>query len=218
MRLNEKGKSKATDRLEKGTLMKKLLSAVYFAGMGIEIIVRVPHALHRRQIPVIDQRITRVERGLLAGLSFTMLVLPLLNTFTSWLDFADYRLSPKTKANAGGIGTLLLGAAVWLFWRSHRDLGTNWSPSLEIGARQKLTTQGVYRLIRHPMYASQGLYGLAQALLMQNWIAGSAGLLGFFAFYFFRVPREERMMLDHFGDAYREYCARTGRVVPRFHR
>jgi len=33
--------------------------------------------------------------------------------------------------------------------------------------------------------------------------------------YFVRIPQEERMMLDHFGNAYRAYCARTGRIVPR---
>jgi protein-S-isoprenylcysteine O-methyltransferase Ste14 len=55
----------------------------------------------------------------------------------------------------GSIGTALLGAAIWLFWRSHRDLGKNWSPSLEISAQQTLITHGVYRTIRHPMYARQ---------------------------------------------------------------
>jgi protein-S-isoprenylcysteine O-methyltransferase Ste14 len=29
-----------------------------------------------------------------------------------------------------------------------------------------------------------------------------------------RVAREERMMLQTFGDSYREYMARTGRVFP----
>jgi protein-S-isoprenylcysteine O-methyltransferase Ste14 len=29
------------------------------------------------------------------------------------------------------------------------------------------------------------------------------------------VPREERMMLDRFGEEYRAYMDRTGRVVPR---
>jgi protein-S-isoprenylcysteine O-methyltransferase Ste14 len=124
-------------------------------------------------------------------------------------------LSPARKARVGGVGTLLLAAAVWLFWRAHRDLGTNWSPSLEIGAGQTLVTKGVYHTIRHPMYASHLLWGLGQALLLHNWIAGLAGLLTFLPLYLLRLPREERMMLDHFGDAYRAYAAETGRIVPR---
>jgi len=30
-----------------------------------------------------------------------------------------------------------------------------------------------------------------------------------------RIPREEQMLLEHFGDAYRQYMERTGRLVPR---
>jgi protein-S-isoprenylcysteine O-methyltransferase Ste14 len=30
-----------------------------------------------------------------------------------------------------------------------------------------------------------------------------------------RVPREERMMLDEFGDQYRTYMERTGRFFPK---
>jgi protein-S-isoprenylcysteine O-methyltransferase Ste14 len=194
--------------------MEQLLKVVYFAGMVAEIILRMPYARQRRQLPKTDQPVTPTERGLLAGLSFALLGLPLTYSLTDWLGFADYRLSPGAKARAGGIGTLLLAASLWLFWRSHRDLGANWSPTLEIGAQHTLTTQGVYRTIRHPMYASQLLGGLAQALLLQNWIAGFGGLAAFLSFYLVRVPQEERMMLDHFGDAYRAYCAQTGRIVP----
>ena len=98
---------------------------------------------------------------------------------------------------------------------AHRDLGANWSPSLEINSQQTLTTEGVYGVLRHPMYASQCLYSLAQALLLQNWIAGLAGLAAFVPMYLVRVPREEQMMLDHFGDAYRAYGERTGGILPR---
>jgi len=192
--------------------------ALYFAGLIVETIVRLPYEHQRRQIPKIDRRVTFSEQSLLAGLFVAMIVLPLIYSLTSWLDFANYRLSPPTKARASGIGTLLLAAAVWLFWRAHRDLGANWSPSLEIGARQTLVTEGVYRAIRHPMYASQFLYGIAQALLLQNWIAGLAGLVAFLPMYLVRVPREEQMMIDHFCDAYRAYRARTGRIVPRLRR
>ena len=197
--------------------MGRLFKALYFAGMGAEIILRAPHERRRGQIAKTDQRISRAEQGLLAGLSVAGLLLPLIYSVTPWLDFADYRLAPRAKARAGWIGALLLAAAVWLFGRAHRDLGTNWSPSLEIGAQQTLITSGVYRRIRHPMYTSQGLWGLAQALLLPNWIAGPGGLLAFLAFYVVRVPQEERMMLEHFGAAYRAYSAQTGRVLPRLH-
>ncbi len=77
-----------------------------------------------------------------------------------------------------------------------------------------LVTGGVYRYIRHPMYASMWLWGIAQALLLWNWIAGWASLVLFLPLYVLRVPREERMMHEYFGDAYRTYMNRTARVIP----
>ena len=58
----------------------------------------------------------------------------------------------------------------------------------------------------------------AQALLLHNWLVGPLGLLSFAPVFFCRVPHEEQMMLDHFGDEYRAYMARTGRVIPRLGR
>jgi protein-S-isoprenylcysteine O-methyltransferase Ste14 len=37
----------------------------------------------------------------------------------------------------------------------------------------------------------------------------------FMPLYLLRVPREERMMLDEFGEEYRAYMNHTGRVIPR---
>ena len=53
-------------------------------------------------------------------------------------------------------------------------------------------------------------------LLLQNWIVGPAFLVTFVPFYLLRVPSEERMMLDVFGDQYRDYRKRTGRILPKF--
>lgn len=142
------------------------------------------------------------------------LVLSLIYIFTNWLAFADYDLPSWL----GVVGILLLLPALWLFWRSHVDLGRNWSPTLQIIEQHTLVTNGVYRTIRHPMYASQWLFVLAQILLLQNRIAGPANLLLFIPFYFLRVPQEEQMMIQQFGAAYQTYMARTGRVVPRLGR
>lgn len=195
--------------------MKRRFTAIYFLGMVAEIVVRVPYERRRNQIQKTDQRVSLAERGLLTWMTVGMFALPLAYGLSKRLDFANYRLAPTAEKIAGGLGTGLLGAAVWIFWRGHRDLGANWSPSLEITTQQTLVTAGVYRSIRHPMYTSQLLWGFAQALLLQNWLSGLGGMVAFLLLYLVRVPHEEQMMLDHFGDAYRAYAAQTGRVLPR---
>ena len=45
-----------------------------------------------------------------------------------------------------------------------------------------------------------------------------AGLLGFALLFLYRLPREERMMLDVYGDEYRDYMSRVGGLVPRLRR
>ncbi|MCX6047580.1 MAG: isoprenylcysteine carboxylmethyltransferase family protein, partial [Chloroflexi bacterium] len=97
----------------------------------------------------------------------------------------------------------------------HMDLKSNWSPTLEIRQDHTLVTTGIYRYIRHPMYASQWLWVIAQILLLQNWLAGPLNLLIFIPFYFLRVPAEEKMMLDTFGDQYRAYMQKVGGVLPK---
>jgi protein-S-isoprenylcysteine O-methyltransferase Ste14 len=198
--------------------MEILFKIAYFVGMVFEVILRAPYDRQRRKIEKTDRRVTASEQVMLTVLSIGTFLLPLIYALTSWLLFADYPFSTAAKASMGGLGLVFLAAALWLFWRAHHDLGAYWSPSLEIGADQHLVTQGVYGSIRHPMYASLLLWGIAQVLLLQNWIAGPASLAVFLLAYLVRVPREERMMADHFGDEYRAYCAQTGRILPRLGR
>ena len=81
-----------------------------------------------------------------------------------------------------------------------------------------LVTDGIYSYIRHPIYAGLWLWAIAQPLLLQNWLAGFALLVLFTPLYFTRRPREEGLMLDYFGEEYRAYMGRTGRILPRLRR
>jgi protein-S-isoprenylcysteine O-methyltransferase Ste14 len=188
-----------------------LLKLVYWAGILAQIAIRSPLQKVWRNAAKKEQRVSGLERGILSLLLVGGFIFPLIYSVTSWLDFANYVLSPWL----GWLGVVLMAVAVILFWRAHADLKTFWSPSLEIFKDHKLMTNGLYGLIRHPMYASQWAFCLAQALLLQNWIAGLAGLATFIPFYFLRVRAEEQMMIDAFGDEYRVYMKKTGRVLPR---
>jgi protein-S-isoprenylcysteine O-methyltransferase Ste14 len=96
-------------------------------------------------------------------------------------------------------------------------LGRNFSIKLVIREQHALVTTGVYRVIRHPMYASALLWSFGQALLLPNWATALAGLFGFCILYCGRVRREETLMLKTFGPSYEEYMMRTKRLVPHIY-
>lgn len=163
----------------------------------------------RRQKTRMDNR-TTLDISLLTLCVFGLVVMPIAWRLDLMPDFAD-----RTQS----IGILLTGVAtgavfLWLFRRSHKDLGRNWSVTLEVREGHQLVTGGVYAYVRHPMYASFLLWGLAQAFLIPNWIAGLAGLAAVVALYAVRQSREEAMMRQTFGAEYDAYCARTKRLVP----
>ena len=65
------------------------------------------------------------------------------------------------------------------------------------------------------MYAAIWLFSIAQGLLLQNWLAGWSAFAAFALMYFIRVPIEENMMQEHFGQKYLDYMQITGRIIPR---
>jgi protein-S-isoprenylcysteine O-methyltransferase Ste14 len=189
----------------------KIFEFVYWAAIITEMVIRAPIGRQQRKEPKSERRVNTQETILLSLLFLAMFFLPLFYSTTNWLDFANYSL-PNW---AGWLGVILILLALAIFRQSHADLGLNWSPSLEIRKEHKLITNGIFRYIRHPMYASQWIWVIAQPLLLQNWLAGFLDLFVFIFFYTLRVRAEEKMMLETFGDEYREYMKKTGAIFPK---
>ena len=95
-------------------------------------------------------RIDTLERVLLTTVGVASILLPLLYLFTPWLAFADYR----RREFVPWCGAPILVGALWLFWRSHADLGQNWSISLELRKGHQLVTHGVYGFVTRCMLRS----------------------------------------------------------------
>jgi len=184
---------------------------VFLAGFIAYIGIRGVFARRTKGNEVIVRRLDALEKTLLLSVGVGSLLLPALYLFTPWLAFADDHLPPFVP----WCGALLMAPALWLFYRSHADLGRNWSVTLELRTGHQVVEQGVYRSIRHPMYASIFLWDLAQGLLLQNWLAGWGAFVTFAVMYLVRTPREERMMCEFFGQEYRDYMQQTGRLCPR---
>ena len=193
-----------------GLLTPTSCEILWFAGLVLWYFIRYPFERKAKKVGVTRSLFGRQESGLLAIAFLGLFIVPAIFALTGFPAALDRPVIPAL----AGLGVAALCAALWLFYRSHADLGRNWSISLEIREQHQLVRTGAYRLVRHPMYSSFFLLALAQMLLLPNWFAGAAGLVGVAILYGFRVSQEERMMRERFGTEYLGYMARTKRVIP----
>ena len=107
------------------------------------------------------------------------------------------------------IGSMLI--AVWICW--HVWCVTTIKSWWKEG---QLCTTGPYRFVRHPIYAGGALlFGFGLALILNSWIFLLWPILACFTWSAL-VRKEEKMMGAVFGEEYKRYAARTGRLLPRF--
>ncbi len=184
---------------------------VWLLGIVAWYVIRHPFARRAKKVATSRSLLDAAEWAVLMILTAGFFVIPAIYAATGFPRALERAFSPAL----AWAGVPVMVAALWLFRRSHADLGRNWSVSLKMREGHKLVTEGVYRHVRHPMYSSFLLLGLAQLMLIPNWLAGGAGLAGTAMLLLVRMRREETMMAERFGDAYRDYCARTPRIIPR---
>jgi protein-S-isoprenylcysteine O-methyltransferase Ste14 len=182
--------------------------ALVLAATVVMIAIRAPHGRSSRRVKVIKSYKTPLE-AVLVILVWVGFFVPLIWIASPAFSFAEYPL--RSGPLFSGAVCFVIG--LWLFYRSHADLGTNWSITLEVREQHRLITQGVYRRIRHPMSSAMMLYAVAHALVIPNWVAGPSNLVAFAVLFALRVRPEERMMLEQFGDEYTAYMTRTQRLV-----
>jgi protein-S-isoprenylcysteine O-methyltransferase Ste14 len=184
--------------------------ATFLFGLISMMLIRAPHGRRSLRMKIAENRNDWLDNLLRVFTATALFVLPVISIITPLLEFADYSLHVLPFF----LGVVCLAMGLWLFYRAHADLGTNWSVTLVLREQHQLVTRGVYQRIRHPMYAAFLLIGLAQAFLLPNWIASPLSLLAFLLMFVVRLGPEERMMLDKFGDAYAAYMKRTKRLIP----
>jgi len=129
----------------------------------------------------------------------------------AWVEFAQFDLSIGSRRLGAAIGLAGLGLFAWMF----RHLGLNITSTSMPRRNGTLVTTGPYRRVRHPMYTAVLILVIATVLLTANGVVAVGGV-GMFALLVARSRLEEDRLVEKFGDDYRAYQRRTGRIIPRW--
>jgi protein-S-isoprenylcysteine O-methyltransferase Ste14 len=116
----------------------RIAKALVLVSIVVMIAMRAPHGHRSRTVKVATSYKTSLETGLLV-LARVGFFVPLIWVASPVFSFAEYALA--TGPLVAGVLCLVIG--LWLFYRSHADLGTNWSITLEVREQHRVITQGV---------------------------------------------------------------------------
>jgi protein-S-isoprenylcysteine O-methyltransferase Ste14 len=109
-----------------------------------------------------------------------------------------------------GLGVIAIPLVVWVM----RSIGSNISETVLTKETHALVTHGPYRWIRHPLYATGLVLLVGATPIASSWLIGVLTVAAAAAIRFVVIPMEEEALIEKFGEAYREYMRRSGRLVP----
>jgi len=147
--------------------------------------------------------------GLLGVIGFLATIAYVINP--GWLSWASLPL-PVWIRRAGLIPAIA-GFSL-LQWAQNR-LGENWSDTPRMMNEQRLVTSGPYHFVRHPIYTAFFLILGSTLFISSNWLIGFCWIGMTVLEIVSRISFEEALMIEYFGDQYREYMQKTGGLFPK---
>lgn len=129
-------------------------------------------------------------------------------TFSGKITFTDMPVPLRWVGFVMG----LLG--IYVFNASHYHLAENWMINVARVDNQKLITSGLYKHLRHPMYTSFLLF-TTSLVLMTGTYASLFLFIANVAMLAYRIPREDRLMANMFGNEHKKWAKNTFIIVPR---
>ena len=139
---------------------------------------------------------------------FAFLVLYALNPL--WIRGLSVFLPGWLRWMGVALGVVSLVVYAW----SRATLGKEWSSDLQMRKKHHLVTTGPYALIRHPIYLALMGFMTGIAFIAANWFLIAFTVISIVDLAL-RIPKEEQMMIEQFGDEYKSYMQRTGRLLPK---
>lgn len=127
----------------------------------------------------------------------------------SWLR--ENFLEHTNLVGAIGLSISVIGAIIACI--SRYTLGKNWSLSVQKKEDHRLIQNGIYKIVRHPIYTGLLFLFLGNVIIVGDYRGIIAILIVFISFWF-KLKKEEKLLSETFGPRYVEYKKRTKALIP----
>jgi protein-S-isoprenylcysteine O-methyltransferase Ste14 len=122
----------------------------------------------------------------------------------------------RIRVGITALGLILYAISGLLQWRAFQDLGSAYSPDIEVRSDQPLVQSGLYGLIRHPLLAALILEMLGIVMFLNAYMSLALTSGFFIPLVLRRLKEEEKVLHNHFGETYARYCEKVGALWPKF--
>lgn len=131
-----------------------------------------------------------------------------------WLE--HWYLHPQKSATRITLGVMIALFGLGWRWLAMAQCGDLFNHTVERVKRQGhlLHTSGLYLVMRHPLYFGVLLLEVGTQLILGNRLMMVGGLAGTTLFFALRVKREEKGLVEMYGQQYQQYRSRVPLGLP----
>ena len=187
-------------------LQGKLLASCYLILFGAWMLSSVVTLVRMRARTGVAAR----DRGFVARALLVLLL-------TNFIAIACLKLFPRAMfatVLTSVIGLVLMGLGLAVRSWAMVHLGRYFTVDVAVAADQRIVDTGPYRLVRHPSYTGLLLLAVGVGLCFGNIASFLVIAVPMIALMLKRMKVEEEVLAEALGNTYREYMARTQRLIP----
>ena len=126
----------------------------------------------------------------------------------------DAQLLDSTLLKFIGAALIICGFVIYILALS--SIRSSWRMGVDEASPGKLVTKGIFNISRNPIFIFFDLYFIGTFLINGTLIFLIFAIVTFISLHH-QMLAEERVLVRIYGQAYKDYCARTGRYFNRRH-
>jgi protein-S-isoprenylcysteine O-methyltransferase Ste14 len=138
----------------------------------------------------------------------------IISTIVPIVDWAYFSSPEDSNTIVTFAGFIILWIGVLLRNYSIKLLGKHFTATVQLQKGHELITKGPYGIIRHPSYLGALIALIGSAVFLNSSAGTVTAIAAMMVAYFIRIDAEEKMLLNSFGNTYREYQKNTKKLIP----